>query len=78
MCFDIGSNYTVIHLKEVAPIVNRVVHIFFFVSMMTLFLIVYKYLEAIVENELGKKIEYKILTYMPYLISCGLRLIQVN
>lgn len=75
MCFDIGSNYTVNHLLEVTPIINRVVHIFFFLSMMTLFLIVYKYLETIIENELKRKMNYKILTYMPYIVTSVLSLI---
>ena len=72
MFFDIGSNYTVNHLHEVSDLVNRIVHICFFISMATLFLIVYKYLEITIERELDKILEYKKLTYIPYAILCVL------
>ena len=74
MCFDIASNYTVNHLHEVLPIVNRVVHICFFISMTTLFLLVYKYLEIIIEKELDTKLAYKKWTYIPYGLVCVLML----
>ena len=74
MCFDIASNYTVNHLHEVLPIVNRVVHICFFISMTTLFLLVYKYLEIIIEKELDTKLAYKKWTYIPYGLVCVLTL----
>ena len=75
MCFDIASNYTVNHLHMVLPIVNRVVHICFFISMTTLFLLVYKYLEIIIEKELDAKLVYKKWTYIPYGLVCVLTLI---
>mgnify|MGYP002514717666 CR=1 FL=1 len=74
MCFDIASNYTVNHLHMVLPIVNRVVHICFFISMTTLFLLVYKYLEIIIEKELDAKLVYKKWTYIPYGLVCVLTL----
>ena len=74
MCFDIASNYTVNHLHKVLPIVNRVVHICFFISMTTLFLLVYKYLEIIIEKELDTKLAYKKWTYIPYGLVCVLTL----
>ena len=75
MFFDIGSNYTVNHLELVSGTVNRIVHICFFISMATLFLIVYKYLEFIIDKELDKALAYKNLTYIPYGILCVLILI---
>ena len=39
LLFDICSVYTVNHLEEVAPWINRVVHICFFVSMIRLSLV---------------------------------------
>ena len=44
LLFDIASNYTVNHLDEVSPMVNRIVHIGFFVSLATMFMLVYRYL----------------------------------
>ena len=68
LIFDIASNYTVNHLETVHPMVNRVVHICFFVSMATLFLLVYRYLAALVEKELGRVLKGKTLTYIPCII----------
>ena len=68
LIFDIASNYTVNHLETVHPMVNRIVHICFFVSMATLFMLVYIYLAAIVEKELGRALKGKALTYIPCII----------
>ena len=57
LIFDIGSVYTVNHLETVSPILNRVVHNFFLGFMQLLFYIVYKYLEAVIEEEIGDRIE---------------------
>lgn len=65
LIFDIASNYTVNHLETVSPLVNRIVHICFFVSMATLFLMVYVYLAALVEKELGRVLRRKALSYIP-------------
>ena len=75
MCFDIASNYTVNHLEEVPPMINRVVHMAFYVSMITLFLIVYKYLVALIETELGYELKGKILSSVPYIILSVLAMI---
>lgn len=72
MCFDIASNYTVNHLHEVSVFVNRLVHIFFFLSMLTIFFVIYKYLETVIENEWGKPLKYKKHTLLPYAICCVL------
>ena len=75
MCFDIASNYTVNHLEEVAPWINRVVHICFFVSMTTLFLLVYMYLTTIIEKEIASKLKFGKLAHLPYIIVCLLTLV---
>ena len=56
LLFDIGSVYTVNHLDTVSPFLNRMVHCFFMSLMLVLFLIAYKYLEALIEEEKGERI----------------------
>ena len=56
LLFDIGSVYTVNHLDTVSPFLNRMVHYFFMSLMLVLFLIAYKYLEALIEEEKGERI----------------------
>lgn len=68
LIFDIASNYTVNRLETIHPIVNRIIHICFFTSMLTLFLLVYKYLVTLVEKEVGRELSGKILTFIPYII----------
>lgn len=68
LIFDIVSNYTVNHLETVPPVVNRIVHGIFFFSLTTLFLLVYKYLVALVEKELGEEVKGKVLTTVPYFV----------
>ncbi len=67
MVFDISSNYTVNHLETVSVLVNRIVHICFFLSMTTLFLLVYKYLVALIEKELGRNLKGKFVSNLPYI-----------
>lgn len=54
--FDIWSVYTVNHLETVSPILNRVVHIFYMGFMQMLFYLAYKYLEAVIEEEIGDRL----------------------
>ena len=54
LIFDIGSVYTVNHLDTVSPILNRIVHIFYMGFMQLLFYLAYKYLEAVIEDEIGE------------------------
>ncbi|MBQ7067330.1 MAG: response regulator [Lachnospiraceae bacterium] len=68
LTFDIASNYTVNHLETVHPMINRMVHICFFHTMATLFVLVYKYLVALVEKELGTTLKGRILTWVPYIV----------
>lgn len=66
LCFDIASNYTVNHLETVPPLLNRIVHWFFFISMATLFLLVYKYMVALIEKEVERQLHGRIISCVPY------------
>ncbi len=56
LLFDICSVYTVNHLEQIPPLLNRVVHCFYMGFMLLLFVIGYKYLEAMIEEAKGEKI----------------------
>ncbi|MBQ9140889.1 MAG: response regulator [Lachnospiraceae bacterium] len=66
LCFDIASNYTVNHLETTPPLVNRIVHWLFFISMATLFLLVYKYMVALIEKEVERQLHGRIISCVPY------------
>ena len=68
MIFDIASNYTVNRLDTVLPIINRLTHIGFFVTLATMFMMVYQYLVALVEKELERALKGVIWSYVPYMI----------
>ncbi len=57
LLFDIFSVYTVNHLNTVSAVLNRIVHIFYMGLMLSIFYIVYKYLESIIEEEIGDTIK---------------------
>ncbi|MBO5167008.1 MAG: response regulator [Lachnospiraceae bacterium] len=64
LLFDICSVYTVNHLETVSPVLNRIVHCFYMMLMLMLFLIGYKYLEALIEEEKGEcihRIQYAVI-----------------
>lgn len=56
LLFDMFSCYTVNHLESVSKILNRVVHCFYMGFLILLFYIAYKYLEALIEEEIGDSI----------------------
>ena len=56
LIFDAITVYTVNHLDTVSPILNRVVHIIFLGLLETLFYLAYRYLEIMIEEEIGKQI----------------------
>lgn len=58
LLFDIWSVYTVNHLDIVSPILNRVVHIGYMSLMQMLFYLAYRYLESVIEEEIGSKPAY--------------------
>ncbi len=68
MIFDIVTNYTVNRLDTVHPIINRLAHVGFFVTLATIFMLVYQYLIALVEKELERALEGVIWSYVPYVI----------
>ena len=57
LLFDICSCYTVNHLETVSKILNRVIHCFYMGFLILLFYLAYKYLEALIEEEIGDNIE---------------------
>ncbi len=67
--FDVASVYTVNHLETVNPILNRVVHIFYMGLMLLIFYVAYKYLESIVEEEIGGEIKRYRFTVVPLIIT---------
>ncbi len=68
LIFDICSIYTVNHLETVSPILNRFIHLMFMGLMLLLFVIGYKYLEAMIEEERGKSIYRVKSIYVPLLV----------
>lgn len=69
LIFDVISVYTVNHLDTVSPIVNRIVHIFYMGLMLSIFYIAYKYLESIIEEEIGKEIKRYNFSLIPLIVT---------
>lgn len=69
LSFDAISVYTVNHLYTVPAIINRIVHFFFMAFMLTILYLVYKYLESIIEEEIGQKIERHNYTILPLIVT---------
>jgi len=69
LIFDALSVYTVNHLGTVPPILNRVIHIIFLGLLETLFYLAYRYLEVMIEEEIGKKIRRYSYTLTPLLVT---------
>ena len=69
LLFDVISVYTVNHLETVSPVINRIIHDIYLGLMLSLFYIVYKYLEMIIEEEIGDKIKRYNLTIVPYILT---------
>ncbi len=66
LIFDMLSVYTVNHLETVSPIVNRIVHIFYMSFMLCIFYLAYKYIETMIEEELGRRfMRYRYATVIP-------------
>ncbi len=57
IALDAMSVYTVNHLDTVNPLVNRIVHFFFLAMLLTVFFCMYMYALALIEEELGNKLE---------------------
>ena len=69
LIFDVISVYTVNHLETVSPIINRIIHDIYLGLMLSLFYIVYKYLEMIIEEETGDKIKRYNFAILPYILT---------
>lgn len=70
LIFDVTTVYTVNHLEAVPPVLNRIVHDFFLGSLSVLFYLAYKYLETMIEEELGESIyRHGRFSYVPMIIS---------
>lgn len=69
LLFDIFSVYTVNHLEMISPVLNRIVHIFYMGLMLSLFYIAYKYLETIIEEEVGRQIKHYSFSLIPLIIT---------
>ncbi len=66
LSFDIARSYIESHLETVSYLVNRITHHLFFITLITIFLLIYKYLVTLIEKELGKKLPEKKLSLLPY------------
>ncbi len=69
LLFDICSVYTVNHLETVPASLNRLVHFLYMSLMLVLFLIAYKYLEALIEEEKGEPINRIKFIIIPVIIA---------
>jgi len=69
LIFDALSVYTVNHLETISPILNRVIHIIFLGLLETLFYLAYRYLENMIEEEIGQKIRKYSYTLTPLLVT---------
>lgn len=69
LIFDALSVYTVNHLDTVSPLVNRLIHIVFLGLLQVLFYLVYRYLEVLVEEEMGEAVGKYRFTIIPLLIA---------
>jgi len=69
LIFDALSVYSVNHLETVPPILNRVIHIIFLGLLETLFYLAYRYLEVMIEEEIGQKIRKYSYTLTPLVVS---------
>ncbi len=82
LLFDICSVYTVNHLETVSAALNRMVHCLYMSFMLLLFLIAYKYLEALIEEEKGEGIHRIKYAFIPLVVAtfslCFLPIIYVE
>ena len=69
LIFDVLSVYTVNHLETVSPTVNRIIHIVFLGLLQVMFYLAYRYLETIIEEEIGKVVRKYRFTLIPLLLT---------
>ncbi len=69
LIFDVFSVITVNNLDTIPPLVNKLVHQSFMALMLMIFFAVYKYLETVIEEEIGDRYKSVKWAYFPLLIS---------
>ena len=69
LIFDVLSVITVNHLDTIPSWINKIVHQSFMALMLVIFFAVYKYLEAVIEAEIGKAFRSAKWAYIPLVIS---------
>lgn len=69
LIFDALSVYTVNHLDMVSPVLNRFIHIIFLGLLQVMFYLAYRYLENIIEEEIGRTVRKYRFTLTPLLLT---------
>ncbi len=69
LVFDAFSVYTVNHLETVPPVINRIIHIVFLGLLQVMFYLAYRYLETIIEEEIGRTVRKYRFTIIPLLLT---------
>lgn len=69
LIFDTISVYTVNHLETISPVTNRIIHIAFMGLMLVLFYLAYRYLETIIEEEIGRSVRKYRYAMIPLLLT---------
>ena len=67
--FDVLSVITVNHLDTIPLWINNLVHQCFMALMLVIFLAVYKYLETVIEEEIGERFQGVKWAYIPLVVS---------
>lgn len=69
LVFDTLSVITVNNLETIPQWINRLVHQTFMTLMLAIFFVVYKYIETVIEDEIGERFQSAKWAYAPLLIS---------
>ncbi|MBQ7765234.1 MAG: response regulator [Lachnospiraceae bacterium] len=69
LIMDVLSVITVHNMDTVAPWINRLVHQGFMAFMLAIFFVVYKYIETVIEEEIGERYKKMRWVYIPLVIS---------
>ena len=69
LIFDVLSVITVNNPDTIPPMINRLVHQGFMALMLAIFFIVYKYMETVIEEEIGERFKKARWAYFPLVIS---------
>jgi len=69
LIFDALSVYTVNHLETVSPVLNRIIHIVFLGLLQVMFYLAYRYLETIIEEEIGRSVRKYRYAMIPLLLT---------